>query len=185
MISLVSIPDKGPTKQKKGQVCKIDAYQHIHLTHSRVPSHLFLGQTSMQGGSFSWCTEVHHKLLKKDGSLTFHHRNIHQVAIEMYKVKHDLSPPFMKEIFTYISNENGTRSGDTFARPNVDSVSKGDQSLRSFGPIVWNTMIPGNLKESKSLGEFKNRIKSWTPKNCPCKLCKTYIAGLGYTNVVE
>ena len=31
-------------------------------------------------------------LLRKDGSLTFHHRNIHQVAIEMFKVKHDLSP---------------------------------------------------------------------------------------------
>ena len=125
------------------------------------------------------------ELLKKDGSLTFHHRNIHQVAIEMFKVKHDLSPPFMKEMFTYVSNENGTRSGDTFARPNVDSVLKGDQSLRSFGPIVWNTMLPENLKTCKSLGEFKNRIKSWTPKNCPCRLCKTYVAGVGYTNVVE
>ena len=119
------------------------------------------------------------ELLKKDGSLTFHHRNIHQVAIEMFKVKHDLSPPFMKEIFTYIRNENGTRSGDTFARPNVDSVFKGEQSLRSFGPIVWNTMLPDNLKTCKSLGEFKNSIKSWIPKNCPCKICKTYVAGVG------
>ena len=47
-------------------------------------------------------------LLKKDNSLRFHHRNIHQVAIEMFKVKHDLSPPFMKEIFTYISTGVGT-----------------------------------------------------------------------------
>ena len=54
----------------------------------------------------------------------------------MFKVKHDLSPPFMKEMFTYLSNSKGTRSGDTFARPNVDTVYKGDQSLRSFGPIV-------------------------------------------------
>ena len=30
-------------------------------------------------------------LLKKDGSLTFHHRNIHQVAIEMFKAKHELN----------------------------------------------------------------------------------------------
>ena len=103
----------------------------------------------------------------------------------MFKVKHDLSPPFMKEIFTYKGNENGTRSGDTFARPNVNSVLKGEQSLRSFGPIVWNTMLPDYLKTCKSLGEFKNRIKSWIPKNCPCKLCKTYIAGVGYTDVVE
>ena len=38
-------------------------------------------------------------LLKKDNSLCFHHRNIHQVAIEMFKVKNDLSPPFMKDLF--------------------------------------------------------------------------------------
>ena len=124
-------------------------------------------------------------LLKKDGSLTFHYRNIHQVAIEMFKVKHDLSPPFMKEIFTYKSNDKGTRSGDTFVRPKVKSVYKGDQSLRSFGPIVWNEMLPNELKACQSLSEFKHNIKSWTPENCPCKLCKTYIPGLGYVNVVD
>ena len=91
----------------------------------------------------------------------------------------------MKEIFTYISNEKGTRAGDTFARPNVDSVYKGEQSLRCFGPIVWNDMLPNGLKKCNSLNEFKARIKSWLPENCPCKLCKIYIPGLGYTNLVE
>ena len=124
-------------------------------------------------------------LLKKDNSLTFHHRNIHQVAIEMYKVRHDLSPPFMKELFIHNGNRMGTRSGDNFARPNVNSVKKGDRSLRSYGPIVWNTMLPEVLKNCKSLAEFKNSIKSWTPENCPCELCKVYIQGLGYVNISE
>ena len=124
-------------------------------------------------------------LLKQDNSLTFHHRNIHQVAIEMFKVKHDLSPPFMKELFTYLGNNRGTRSGDTFARPNVNSVYKGDQSIRSFGPIVWNVMLPDRLKTCESLSEFKSNIKSWVPENCPCRLCKTYIPGLGYANVAD
>ena len=73
----------------------------------------------------------------------------------MFKVKHDLSPPFMKELFSYVENEKGTRSGDTFARPNIDSVKKGERSLRNFGPIVWNTMLPDKLKASKSLSQFK------------------------------
>ena len=119
-------------------------------------------------------------LLKKDNSLTFHQRNIHQVAIEMYKVKNNLSPPFMKEIFSHNDNIKGTRSGDTFARPNVDTVKKGDRSLRSFGPIVWNTMLPEKLKASPSLDDFKNSIKSWIPENCSCELCKTYVQGIGY-----
>ena len=36
------------------------------------------------------------ELLRRDQSLSFHYRNIHEVAIETYKVKKDLSPPFYK-----------------------------------------------------------------------------------------
>ena len=122
------------------------------------------------------------ELLTKDKSLCFHHRNIHQVAIEMYKVKHDLSPPFMKEIFSV--NVRSTRSGTSFSRPNVNTVKRGDRSLRSFGPIVWN-MLPNDLKECESLEKFKSSIKSWKPDNCPCELCKTYVQGLGYTVIFE
>ena len=84
------------------------------------------------------------ELLDKDKALCFHHRNIHQVAIEMYKVKYDLSPPFMKDIFSEITRD--TRSGTSFVRPNVNSAKWGDRSLRSFGPIVWNSMLPDELK---------------------------------------
>ena len=46
-------------------------------------------------------------------------------------------------------------------------------------------MLPEELKTCQGLDEFKNSIKSWVPENCPCELCKTYIAGLGYTVVCE
>ena len=62
-------------------------------------------------------------------------------------------------------------------------LKKGDRSLRSFGPIVWNEMLPKKLKECSSLAEFKNSIKSWNPDSCRCELCKTYVLGLGYANV--
>ena len=54
-------------------------------------------------------TSSFHELLKNDKSLSFHHRNMHQVAIEMYKMKNELSPPFMKEIFCYIGKGRETR----------------------------------------------------------------------------
>ena len=81
-------------------------------------------------------------LLKKDNSLSFHHRNIHQVAIEMYKVKHDLCPSLIQEIFSQKENKNGTRAGDRFERPHVDSVKKGDRSFRPW--MISKT--PGDLK---------------------------------------
>ena len=89
----------------------------------------------------------------------------------------------MKEIFDEV--QRATRSGREFSRPNVNTVKKGDRSLRSFGPIVWNTMLPNELKECGSLDLFKTSIKSWKPDNCPCELCKVYIQGLGYTVLFE
>ena len=123
-------------------------------------------------------------MLRKDRSLTFHQRNIHRVALEMYKVKNEPSPPFMKEIFKYIGDQS-TRMGGKFARPNINSVKKGEYSLSSFGPIVWNTMLPEKLKNCDSLTDFKQSIKSWIPKDCPCHICKNYVRGLGYVEVFE
>ena len=125
------------------------------------------------------------ELLKNDKSLSIHHRNIHQVAIEMYKVKNNLSQPFMKELFNFKVSGHDTRMGDKFARPNVNTVYKGEHSLRSFGPIVWNTMLPEKYKVCTTLSEFKNSIKTWIPNNCPCILCKNYVQGLGYIEVFE
>ena len=39
------------------------------------------------------------ELLDKDNSATIHNRNIKLLAIELFKVKNWLSPPFMEEIF--------------------------------------------------------------------------------------
>ena len=124
------------------------------------------------------------ELLEKDKSISIHHRNIHNVAIEMFKVKNNLSPLLMGDIFDLNRNGRDTRMGDKFVRPRAKKVYKGENSLRSFGPIVWNTMLPEKLKVCSNLLEFKNSIKSWIPKNCPCRLCKTYIKGLGFINVI-
>ena len=125
-------------------------------------------------------------LLIKDKSVTIHHRNIQYVATEMYKVINDLSPPLINDLF-----EKGeimgptTRLGSVFVRPKINTVYKGENSLRNFGPIVWNNMLPDKLKAHSSLIKFKKAIKSWVPENCPCRLCKTYIKGLGFTSVIE
>ena len=96
----------------------------------------------------------------------------------MYMVKNNLSPPFIQDIFEYKGHGRINRMGDKFARPNVNKVYKGENSLRNFGPIVWNNILPQNLKECSSLLEFKNSIKSWIPNNFPCRLCKINVKGV-------
>ena len=39
------------------------------------------------------------ELLEKDGSVTIHHRNIRNIAIDMFKAKNNISPIMAKEIF--------------------------------------------------------------------------------------
>ena len=125
------------------------------------------------------------ELLIKDKTVSIHYRNLRQLAIEMYKVYKGISPPFMQELFTYVEGRRTRTGGDHFLRPNVNTVNMGNHSLRTFGPILWNTLLPENLKASDSLEKFKEGIKSWVPNNCNCKLCKTYIEGVGYVNIFE
>ena len=65
---------------------------------------------------------------------------------------------------------------------NVRSVSYGIDTLSFLGPKIWS-IVPIEIKEATSLREFKNKIKGWRPVECPCKLCKTYIAGVGFIDV--
>ena len=66
-----------------------------------------------------------------------------------------------------------------FKRKNVKSTHYGIQSARHLGPEIWN-VVPQNIKESNSLNEFKSLIKFWKPDTCPCRLCKNYIAQVGF-----
>ena len=125
-------------------------------------------------------------LLKKDGSVTIHHRHLQFLTTEMFKVTSNLAPAFMKEDFgqnTNVLTENisaNTRLKPTFYNPqNPKKVNSGSETVRCLGPKIWN-MVPDNVKNIASLPIFKTEIKKWTPVHCPCRLCKDYIPQLGY-----
>ena len=124
------------------------------------------------------------ELLEKDESVTIHTRNLHSLAIELYKVKHDLSPILMNNIFlekqSYASK---LRSQCDFFCPQINTVHYGEDSLRYLAPKIWNT-IPKDIKDSLTLEQFKTNIKKWKP-NCPCRICKDYVTGLGFVTLFE
>ena len=121
------------------------------------------------------------ELLEKDNSVTVHERNIQALATELFKVLHGLSPKIMNELFS-IKQNIGHSSRFPFTTSNVRTVTYGTNTLSYLGPKIWS-ILPKDIKESKSLLEFKRKIKKWKPKECPCKLCKTYIAGVGFITV--
>ena len=123
-------------------------------------------------------------LLTKDGSFTVHHYNIQTLAIELYKVYNNISQTILGELFTRNNNGYYLRSKSDFVIPQIRTVLKGSNSIRYFGPIIWN-LIPEELKNITSLNIFKKEIRRWKPKNYPCRICRNYVHNLGFVELFE
>ena len=119
------------------------------------------------------------EMLDKDGSVTIHHRNLQKLAIEMYKIKNQISPIPMRKLFTVKEHQYDLRNKNTWVSDNIRTVKYGSETISNMGPKIWE-MVPSHLKESSSLLQFKSRIKNWTPTGCICKICKIYIHDVGF-----
>ena len=124
-------------------------------------------------------TTSFNELLIKAGSVKIHHKNIQVLATEIYKVYHNISPLVMSEVFPDRTTEYNLRGNPNLSTRNLHSVHYGTDSLSHLGPKIWN-LVPNNIKDSETLNIFKSKIKMWVPEKCPCRLCKTYIPGVGF-----
>ena len=66
--------------------------------------------------------------------MTVHTRNIHLIAIEMCKVRNNISPNFIREIFPTLDNAYNLRPLKDFMTARVNTVFSRDETLRNIGP---------------------------------------------------
>ena len=119
-------------------------------------------------------------LLRKDGSVSIHVKNIQFLMIEMFKVKNKLAPAPLYEVFKVNTTSSyNLRTVSDFELPRVRTTNFGTESLSYLGPKLWET-VPLSIRNVESLQAFKNKIKNWTPDKCPCRLCRNYVQNLGY-----
>ena len=71
----------------------------------------------------------------------------------MYKVKNDLCPLYIKELF----NRYSFRNSD-FVIPRFNTVTHGKHSLRYLCPVLW-PKLDKKIKNSESLNTFKAKIR--------------------------
>ena len=121
------------------------------------------------------------ELLELDKSFKIHHRNIQLLAIELFKIKNNLSVTLMNDIFQPRAVSYNLRSLIDFTRPNVNSKHFGISYLRYMAVKVWD-MVPNEMKNVNEIESFKNNIRKWEPVNCYCKLCLDYVSCVGYVN---
>ena len=71
------------------------------------------------------------------------------------------------------------RKNNYIERRIIKSCKYGSETVSNLGAKLWD-ILPENVKKAESLQDFKEKIRFWTPLCCPCKLCKTYMANVGY-----
>ena len=98
----------------------------------------------------------------------------------MFKVSKNLAPPQMHEILKLKDQPQcNLRYNSLFSSPLVKSVYKGTESSSFLGPKIWD-ILPDTYKDIPDLISFKVGLKKCIPVNCPCRICKVYIANVGF-----
>ena len=118
-------------------------------------------------------------LLVKDNSITAHERNIKLLAKEMYMVKNVILPNALGEFITKKNLRYNLRNHPTFTKDKANTTQYGTESMNILGPKIWD-IIPSEIKNSVTLDSFNVNMKNWKVENCPCRLCKTFVVGLGF-----
>ena len=76
----------------------------------------------------------------------------------MYKIKNNISPLPMKELFKEKINHYDLRNKSFWETDNVRTVKYGTETIRYMGQKTWD-FVPYDIKVSTSLLEFKAKIR--------------------------
>ena len=90
-----------------------------------------------------------------------------------------MAPEILTEIFPQKQSNYSPRNSTTLQSRSMKTVMYGSETISSLGPKIWD-ILPTELKIILSPTLFKKKILEWTPKNCPCRLCKTYVQSIGF-----
>ena len=101
------------------------------------------------------------------------------LATELYKVHHGLAPELTNDVFKKSNVTYNFRKSSAFETKNIKSVYYISETISFLGPKMWE-LLPSNIKDSENLNIFKPNIISWKPENCSCRLCRLYIAEIGF-----
>ena len=109
--------------------------------------------------------------MEKDHSVSVHTRNVCFLAVEMFKVVEGLVPTIINDLLPLKETDSYNLKHKLFFKiPRKKSVGNGFESISYLGPKICE-MLPSEMQKYETLFEFRSKVKSWNPINCPCKIC--------------
>ena len=95
----------------------------------------------------------------------------------MYKVKNELRPKIMLNLFKEVTHPYNFRNGLICGSYKIKTTSSyRNHHLPWFK--IWSN-IPDEIRESASLETFLQKNQD----SCPCRICKKYIANVGFVDL--
>ena len=104
-------------------------------------------------------------LLGRNSSRTLHQQNLQKLMTEIFKVKTGIAPELMKGVLEFTDVSYNLRNQSKCNRSIPCTERYGIETAFSIDPKPWDK-VPNEIKNSKSLEEFKVLV------NCYCKICK-------------
>ena len=121
-------------------------------------------------------------LLQNNNDTCNHHRNIQTLMIEIYKMKNNLNPPIMDNMFERRNNTYNFRNFQEFAAKRKRTVKMGLETLNYRFPQLWSILLE-NLRQINSLVQFKESVRKWVCIDCTCRLCKLYLSNIVFCKI--
>ena len=118
-------------------------------------------------------------LLQNNNDTCNHHRNIQTLMIEIYKMKNNLNPAIMDNMFERRNNTYNLRNFQELATKRKITVKMGLETLNYRSQQLWS-VLPENLRQINSLVQFKESVRKWICIDCPCRLFKLYLPNIGF-----
>jgi hypothetical protein len=102
----------------------------------------------------------YNEICRNEKVLNIHRHCIKHVSIQMYKVKHQMAPEYVQELFTRKESTYEIRDNNLFNIPRFKTVSYGKKSFMYYGAKLWAN-IPKEIKDKPSLKFFKDALTIW------------------------
>ena len=114
---------------------------------------------------------TYEELLEKAKIPTLKIRRLRTMALETFKILHDLAPPSLSNLVNIKENKYNFRYSNILQIPTVRTTTYGKNSFRYAAAVLWNS-FPEHFRQTSNFNHFKSLLNHWNGDNCKCSMCK-------------
>lgn len=110
-------------------------------------------------------------LLEKVSMPTLHVNRIRLIAMETFKILHNITPAYLQDLVTYKDSVYSFRYDKLAEVPRVRTTKFGKSTFGYEAAWVWNS-LPNELRRVEDFGEFRRLVRTWGGNSCKCTVYK-------------